>query len=159
MRRQNVRTLALIVSCFTYLLVGAAIFDALESPNEERQLKALNETEAVFRARFLIDEDDYAKIHKFILSMKPHRAGTQWKFAGSFYFATTVITTIGEFPEDIGEGFGLRRRFCPSSDQTTSIAPLRRKHRLAGQGDGQWRPRVLMENIRNSWPSNQYSGD
>lgn len=96
MRRQNVRTLALIVSCFTYLLVGAAIFDALESPHEESQLKVLNETEAEWKSRFLIDDADYNEIHKFVLKMKPHRAGTQWKFAGSFYFATTVITTIGE---------------------------------------------------------------
>jgi potassium channel subfamily K protein len=34
MDKQNVRTLSLIVCCFTYLLVGAAVFDALESTNE-----------------------------------------------------------------------------------------------------------------------------
>ena len=34
MKRQNVRTLALIVCTFTYLLVGAAVFDALESGHE-----------------------------------------------------------------------------------------------------------------------------
>jgi len=26
----------------------------------------------------------------------PHKAGRQWKFAGAFYFSTTVITTIGK---------------------------------------------------------------
>jgi hypothetical protein len=31
MKRQNVRTLSLIVCTFTYLLIGAAVFDALES--------------------------------------------------------------------------------------------------------------------------------
>jgi len=30
------------------------------------------------------------------MQSEPHRAGVQWKFAGSFYFAITVITTIGE---------------------------------------------------------------
>jgi len=34
LKRQNVRTLSLIVCTFTYLFVGAAIFDALESENE-----------------------------------------------------------------------------------------------------------------------------
>ena len=34
MKRQNVRTLSLIVCTFTYLLVGAAVFDALESQEE-----------------------------------------------------------------------------------------------------------------------------
>ena len=38
MKRQNVRTLSLIVCTFTYLLVGAAVFDALESDNELQQV-------------------------------------------------------------------------------------------------------------------------
>lgn len=38
MKRQNVRTLSLIVCTLTYLLVGAAVFDALESDNELQQV-------------------------------------------------------------------------------------------------------------------------
>ena len=41
MKRQNIRTLSLIVGTFTYLLVGAAIFDALESEHEIAQRNAL----------------------------------------------------------------------------------------------------------------------
>jgi potassium channel subfamily K protein len=41
MKRQNIRTLSLIVCTFTYLLVGAAIFDYLESENEIRDKNAL----------------------------------------------------------------------------------------------------------------------
>lgn len=41
MKRQNVRTITLIVCTFTYLLVGAAIFDSLESDTEKRQFEAL----------------------------------------------------------------------------------------------------------------------
>ena len=41
MKKQNVRTLSLIVGTFTYLLIGAAIFDAIESEEEQRQLEAL----------------------------------------------------------------------------------------------------------------------
>ncbi|GMT13845.1 hypothetical protein PFISCL1PPCAC_5142 [Pristionchus fissidentatus] len=37
MKRQNVRTLSLIVCTMTYLLIGAAVFDALESENELMQ--------------------------------------------------------------------------------------------------------------------------
>lgn len=39
MKRQNVRTLSLIVCTLTYLLVGAAVFDALESDNEMQQVR------------------------------------------------------------------------------------------------------------------------
>ena len=41
MKKQNVRTLSLIVGTFTYLLIGAAIFDAIESEEEQRQKEAL----------------------------------------------------------------------------------------------------------------------
>jgi len=41
MKRQNVRTLSLVVTTFTYLLIGAAVFDALESSTEEKRVDAL----------------------------------------------------------------------------------------------------------------------
>lgn len=41
MKKQNVRTLSLIVCTFTYLLIGAAIFDALESDNESKNAQVL----------------------------------------------------------------------------------------------------------------------
>lgn len=37
MKRQNVRTLSLVVCTFTYLLIGAAVFDALESETESKR--------------------------------------------------------------------------------------------------------------------------
>uniref|UniRef100_A0A3Q2WP79 Potassium channel, subfamily K, member 15 n=1 Tax=Haplochromis burtoni TaxID=8153 RepID=A0A3Q2WP79_HAPBU len=69
MRTQNIRTLSLILSIIFYLLVGAAVFDALEQKLSE--------------------------LKKMVHQTEPHRAGRQWKFVGSFYFAITVITTIG----------------------------------------------------------------
>jgi len=42
MRRQNVRTLSLVVCTFTYLLVGAAVFDALESDTERKRWEFLS---------------------------------------------------------------------------------------------------------------------
>ena len=41
MKKQNVRTLGLIVGTFTYLLIGAAIFDSIESEEERRHKEAL----------------------------------------------------------------------------------------------------------------------
>ena len=41
MRRQNVRTLSLVVCTFTYLLIGAAVFDALESDTEAERLRVI----------------------------------------------------------------------------------------------------------------------
>lgn len=42
MKKQNVRTLSLIVFTLTYLLVGAAIFDVLESETEKSRKEALD---------------------------------------------------------------------------------------------------------------------
>ncbi|KAB1267122.1 Potassium channel subfamily K member 3 [Camelus dromedarius] len=97
MKRQNVRTLALIVCTFTYLLVGAAVFDALESEPEmiERQRLELRQQE--LRARYNLSQGGYEELERVVLRLKPHKAGVQWRFAGSFYFAITVITTIGNY--------------------------------------------------------------
>ncbi|KAL6072692.1 hypothetical protein STEG23_003801, partial [Scotinomys teguina] len=94
MKRQNVRTLSLIACTFTYLLVGAAVFDALESDHEMREEEKLKAEEVRIRGKYNISSDDYQQLELVILQSEPHRAGVQWKFAGSFYFAITVITTI-----------------------------------------------------------------
>ena len=51
MKRQNVRTLSLVVCTFTYLLIGAAVFDALESDTERK------------RNEFLIGEPPTCYLH------------------------------------------------------------------------------------------------
>lgn len=96
MKRQNVRTLSLIVCTFTYLLVGAAVFDALESDHEMREEEKLKAEETRIKGKYNISGEDYRQLELVILQSEPHRAGVQWRFAGSFYFAITVITTIGE---------------------------------------------------------------
>ncbi|XP_067008522.1 two pore potassium channel protein sup-9 [Anabrus simplex] len=95
MKKQNVRTLSLIVCTFTYLLVGAAVFDALESETEKRRCEALRAIEQMVIKKYNISEDDFRVMETVVLKTEPHKAGKQWKFAGAFYYATTVLTTIG----------------------------------------------------------------
>ncbi|KAM9342579.1 potassium channel subfamily K member 15 [Pholidichthys leucotaenia] len=95
MKKQNVRTLSLILCMFSYLLVGAAVFDALESESESSRRRILEQKRSEMRKKYRFSEDDYREIERVVLQAEPHRAGKQWKFAGSFYFAITVITTIG----------------------------------------------------------------
>lgn len=75
--------------------MGAAVFDALESEPEmiERQRLELRQQE--LRARYNLSQGGYEELERVVLRLKPHKAGVQWRFAGSFYFAITVITTIG----------------------------------------------------------------
>lgn len=96
MKKQNVRTLSLILCMFSYLLVGAAVFDALESESESSRRRILEQKRNEMKKKYRFSEDDYREIERVVLQAEPHRAGRQWKFAGSFYFAITVITTIGK---------------------------------------------------------------
>lgn len=96
MKKQNVRTLALIVCTFTYLLIGAAVFDLFESKHEESERIILNETEMQLRRQYNMTDEDFELLRKTILKSKPYKSGIQWKFAGAFYFALSVITTIGK---------------------------------------------------------------
>lgn len=96
MKRQNLRTAALILCIFSYLLVGAAVFDALESEAESGRKRLLEQKRGELRRKYRFSAEDYRELERLVLQAEPHRAGRQWKFAGSFYFAITVITTIGE---------------------------------------------------------------
>ncbi|XP_052127576.1 two pore potassium channel protein sup-9-like [Frankliniella occidentalis] len=95
MKKQNVRTLSLIVCTFTYLLIGAAVFDALESETEKRRRDVLDYVERKLIQKYSVSTDDFKLFETIILKSEPHKAGQQWKFAGAFYYATTVLTTIG----------------------------------------------------------------
>ena len=59
MKRRNVRTLSLIVVTFTYLLIGAAVFDALEGPNNEQAYEALEKIREDFKEKYNLTENDY----------------------------------------------------------------------------------------------------
>ncbi|KAJ0171076.1 hypothetical protein K1T71_013275 [Dendrolimus kikuchii] len=95
MKKQNVRTLSLIVCTFTYLLVGAAVFDALESTTERNRFEVLQAIEGMIIRKYNITEEDFRVMETVVLKSEPHKAGQQWKFTGAFYYATTVLTTIG----------------------------------------------------------------
>ncbi|KAF3855884.1 hypothetical protein F7725_016607 [Dissostichus mawsoni] len=97
MKPQNIRTLSLILSIVFYLLLGAAVFDALESESEVFRKKALEQKLDDLKRKYGFTAEDYRDIERVVLQSEPHRAGRQWKFAGSFYFAITVITTIGKY--------------------------------------------------------------
>lgn len=96
MKARNLRNLCLVLSILLYLLIGAAVFDALESDGESAKTEALEEKLGELKRKYGFSEGDYREVERVVLQAAPHRAGRQWKFAGSFYFAITVVTTIGK---------------------------------------------------------------
>uniref|UniRef100_G3T8M7 Potassium channel subfamily K member n=1 Tax=Loxodonta africana TaxID=9785 RepID=G3T8M7_LOXAF len=93
--RQLLLYFFLFVCTFHFLLVVAAVFDALESEPEFTDRRLLERRQLELRARYNLSQGGYEELEGVVLRLKPHKAGLQWRFAGSFYFAITVITTIG----------------------------------------------------------------
>ena len=73
MKRRNVRTLSLIVVTFTYLLIGAAVFDALEGPHNENSFDALAAIRKDFVDKYNITNEDYKIIELLMIEKKPHK--------------------------------------------------------------------------------------
>ncbi len=84
MKRQNVRTLTLIICTLSYLLIGAGVFDSLESKLEKSQKNKLDYRKFLLMHKYNLTRLDFDQIEKLVLLLKPHKAGVQWKFAGSF---------------------------------------------------------------------------
>lgn len=51
--------------------------------------------EAMIIKRYNVSSEDFKVMETVVLKSEPHKAGQQWKFTGAFYYATTVLTTIG----------------------------------------------------------------
>ena len=56
------------------------------------------------KIKFQISDEDLDILEEIIPLQQPYKAGKPWKFAGAFYYATTVLTTIGRFICSSGEG-------------------------------------------------------
>lgn len=95
MKQKNIRTLSFVVSTLTYLIIGAALFDHFESPLELIQNNRLNKNISLFMQKHNMNETEFNRLWETILLKKPYEAGHQWKFVGSLYFCTLVVTLIG----------------------------------------------------------------
>lgn len=94
-----------IVLFLVYLLVGAAIFQAIEIQYEKDKRKELQFTEVKknFTDRYNISDDDMkeflGKLKKALelgFDLQTVKFQEQWHFMNAFVFAGNVVTTIGE---------------------------------------------------------------
>ena len=45
--------------------------------------------------KYKISTEDFKIMEEVVHLQQPFKAGKPWEFAGAFYYATTVLTTIG----------------------------------------------------------------
>ncbi len=94
-RKKNLRALCLIVCTFSYLLLGAAVFDALESHNDREKRARIQTSRKRIVEKYGISDEDMEKFESAVDRWARGRKvsaedGYQWKFAGAFYFAAIV---------------------------------------------------------------------
>ena len=93
-RIQNYRTLAYVITTLVYLVIGAAIFDKLESEKEFLRHANLTARINIFKQQHNISDQDFLNLTKTVELHLQFRK-KQWKFIGSFYYATVVLALIG----------------------------------------------------------------
>uniref|UniRef100_A0A915HMJ9 Potassium channel domain-containing protein n=1 Tax=Romanomermis culicivorax TaxID=13658 RepID=A0A915HMJ9_ROMCU len=95
MHRKNIRALSLIVCTLTYLMIGAAIFDVLESETDMKKRQILETMRSRMFEKYNFTQDDFRVLETVVYKSIAQKTGQQWKFVGAFYFSTVVITTVG----------------------------------------------------------------
>ncbi|UJR25609.1 hypothetical protein I4U23_006961 [Adineta vaga] len=93
-RIQNYRTLAYVVITLLYLVIGATIFDRLESTDESIRRTNLTARISSFQQKHNISDNDFRNL-THIVQLRIQYGKKQWKFIGSFYYATVVLALIG----------------------------------------------------------------
>jgi len=104
MKKSNCRLLLLMAFYGLFLILGAAIFSAIESPLEVAEIKNMRELKNQFlRTHDCITEEELDKLlldvvratNRGVAVTRNLSSEPNWSFGQSFFFAGTVVTTIG----------------------------------------------------------------
>lgn len=95
------RSLFIQIAVFlVYIFLGAVIFQALESRNEEEEREAMLSARHLFQEKYNISHDDLKVFINKIEEIVDHGFSQhwvrRWTILGSLFFAGTVVTTIGK---------------------------------------------------------------
>jgi Ion channel. len=100
MQEQAFTILILIIVILAYLVLGALIFQQLESGNEQESYDKYYELFHQLQQRYNISMklmEDVLDTHQKACELGlPNTEMKTWSFTGSFYFVGTVLTTIGK---------------------------------------------------------------
>ncbi|CAF1169666.1 unnamed protein product [Rotaria sordida] len=92
-QKKNIRTAALIVCTFTYLIIGACVFDALEDAPSIDQQRRLEVKLNKFKLDHNMTNETFRQLSDLIMNKTIVRH--KWQFYDSFYFSTVVLALIG----------------------------------------------------------------
>ncbi|TRY78120.1 hypothetical protein TCAL_09780 [Tigriopus californicus] len=105
MQQSNWRLLGLSFFFLFYLAMGASVFSAIEGPIESEAVKSLEEKQSAFLKKFpCIEAHDLEELMSDVVDANNRGVSLgwngsvsvpSWSFGQSFFFSSTVITTIG----------------------------------------------------------------
>ncbi|KAK8382739.1 hypothetical protein O3P69_011348 [Scylla paramamosain] len=104
MAKSNVRLLGYSVLYLVFLVLGAAIFSAIEAPEETEMIRYIRRRKEQFLSNFtcITDsalEDLIVEIitanNRGVSAAKSTGGEHNWSFGQSFFFSSTIVTTIG----------------------------------------------------------------
>ena len=98
LQQQNIRTLLLITSTVIYMLLGAAVFSALEFDEHIEQKKKYRSIYRRLMTKYNMSSRDVEDLADYLHKRRNVEwALDPWSFAGSVYFTSVTITTIGMY--------------------------------------------------------------
>lgn len=103
-KRGSIRLVVFFLFYVVFLLVGAAIFSAVEEPKEREMITELKELREKFFEKisaYVTEEEFDTFLYKLLTNnsalsiVKNSSLETNWGFGQSFFFAGSIVTTIG----------------------------------------------------------------
>lgn len=98
---QSWKLAILLVTLVLYMCFCAFVFNKLESENDKRQYRDYKELKDNCKRRFNMSEEEFLEFVRdaSIMTKRGYTSGYKdyWNFYHSFWFTTTVITTMGEW--------------------------------------------------------------
>lgn len=97
LQQQNIRTILLVTLTVIYMLLGAVVFSALEEQTHKKQTKEYISKYNELRSKYNMSDKDLDDLIKYLHKRRHlnNWALEPWSFAGSVYFTSATITTIG----------------------------------------------------------------
>lgn len=100
--RQSLRFLILLFTLILYLCICALVFSSLEKENDRKQYDFYQGLKKRYKRRYNMSEEDFIEFASdaSILYKRGyvHDYKNYWNFYHSFWFTSTVVTTMGKCP-------------------------------------------------------------
>lgn len=101
LHEDSARFLLLALLILLYLLVGAAVFSALEQPKEREAKLRWTRSLELFSLKHNLSNKELSNFLRSyeeanVAGIRVDSVRPRWDFTGAFYFVGTVVSTIGE---------------------------------------------------------------